>query len=389
MLKKLRETLQKLQLLRQSKNGKLLLVALLAMAIPLTVFVAGQIQDTRNRASELSATPVTPPLPEDAEGIAMFDGNSGYILLGPNFTAMQPLTTEVWVKPEAFSSGTRTIIATVDNPQGASCQSGFVIYVSRVSQDAVRYHLTTYDALTSYALFQNALNSSDASQFDKWTHVAFTVDVDRRVKFYIDGKLKDEKVMTEDMCDPKKGVVLGVRYSSTPFPLTYYKGAMDNVRISDSLRYTQNFSPAVAFVPDANTIMLHAFTGGKVTGGELFGTVWFVEGIVTNDITPTPTNTPTPTFDLTPPSVTITSPRGGSRVLANKRITIAASASDPSGIAKVEFLVEGRLRCTDAQAPYTCSWLVPRRKGVRITIQAKAYDVSGNIGTSVIKVTSR
>lgn len=106
--------------------------------------------------------------------------------------------------------------------------------------------------------------------------------------------------------------------------------------------------------------------------------------------TPLPTNTPTPApSDTTPPTVSITSPLNNSKVSRNKTTIIKASASDTSGIARIEFYVNGALKCTDTTASYTCAWLVPSPRNVVYTLQAKAYDNFGNTGFANIKVTSK
>lgn len=106
--------------------------------------------------------------------------------------------------------------------------------------------------------------------------------------------------------------------------------------------------------------------------------------------TPIPTATPTPTpSDIIPPTVTITSPLNNATVARSKTTTIRANATDASGIAKVEFYVNGSLKCTDATSAYTCAWLVPSPRNVTYTLQAKAYDTKGNTATNSITVTSR
>ena len=93
-------------------------------------------------------------------------------------------------------------------------------------------------------------------------------------------------------------------------------------------------------------------------------------------------------LDITPPSVTITSPANNSTVSRNTNVTITATASDVSGISKVEFYVNSSLKCTDTVSPYTCVWKVPSSKGTSYTLTAKAYDTAGNTATSAaVKVT--
>lgn len=119
--------------------------------------------------------------------------------------------------------------------------------------------------------------------------------------------------------------------------------------------------------------------------------------------TPMPTSIPTPTptavsVDKNPPIVSITSPKDRQKVTASilfrnrtyGRITrISATASDASGISKVEFYVNGALRCTDASKSYSCDWSVPTGSGIVYAILVKAYDKAGNVASHTIQVTSR
>ncbi len=93
--------------------------------------------------------------------------------------------------------------------------------------------------------------------------------------------------------------------------------------------------------------------------------------------------------DTTAPTVSIISPLNNSLVSRNTTVTIQATAADISGILKVEFTVNGALKCTDTSAPYSCAWVVPSSKNIVYTLQAKAYDTVGNMASSTVKVTSK
>ena len=73
------------------------------------------------------------------------------------------------------------------------------------------------------------------------------------------------------------------------------------------------------------------------------------------------------------PSVSITSPANGSTV--GNSTTVEASASDPSGISKVEFFVDWTLKTTVTSSPYTFDWSsIPA--GTH-TVAAMAYSKAG------------
>jgi hypothetical protein len=87
------------------------------------------------------------------------------------------------------------------------------------------------------------------------------------------------------------------------------------------------------------------------------------------------------TSDTTPPTVSITAPAAGSTVSGT--VTVSASASDNSGIVSlVEFFVDGTLKASDTAAPWSFSWDTLTATNGSHTLSAKAYDPSGNVGTS-------
>jgi hypothetical protein len=93
--------------------------------------------------------------------------------------------------------------------------------------------------------------------------------------------------------------------------------------------------------------------------------------------------------DTTPPTVSITNPKNGSTVSKNSSITIQATASDASGISKVEFYVNDSLKCTDTTSNYTCLWNIPPPSNATYTLKAKAYDKRNNSATHSITVQSK
>ena len=93
-------------------------------------------------------------------------------------------------------------------------------------------------------------------------------------------------------------------------------------------------------------------------------------------------------LDVTPPEVSITSPIDGSTVQRNTTTTISASASDISGVARVEYWVDDSLQCTGFVEPYECAWDVPAKPGVSYILEARAYDAVGNTASYSISVQS-
>lgn len=84
-----------------------------------------------------------------------------------------------------------------------------------------------------------------------WTHVAATRESDNYIRLYIDGSLDftSSSTFTGDIGD---GVVIGEFLGSVD-----YQGNIDEIRISNTARYTSGFTPSTsAFTNDANTVLL-------------------------------------------------------------------------------------------------------------------------------------
>ncbi len=77
-----------------------------------------------------------------------------------------------------------------------------------------------------------------------------------------------------------------------------------------------------------------------------------------------------------PPTVTFTAPSAGRTIPANSPTTLRAEAADDRGVARVLFMDDDRVVCTDTEAPYDCAYQ-PRTDDVnRNTLAAVAIDTS-------------
>ena len=96
--------------------------------------------------------------------------------------------------------------------------------------------------------------------------------------------------------------------------------------------------------------------------------------------------TATLSIDNTQPQVTTTSPLSGATVKGS--VAISVTASDTSGIQRVEFYVDGALKATDYTTPYTYQWNSKTVKAGTHTILVIAYDKAGNMKQASITVIS-
>jgi fibronectin type 3 domain-containing protein len=89
----------------------------------------------------------------------------------------------------------------------------------------------------------------------------------------------------------------------------------------------------------------------------------------------------TPAGDTTPPTVALTAPSAGATVSGTT--TLVASASDASGIAGVQFLLDGSpLGAEDLSSPYEIAWSSTTASNGQHTLAARARDGAGNTATS-------
>jgi Big-like domain-containing protein/polysaccharide deacetylase len=94
-------------------------------------------------------------------------------------------------------------------------------------------------------------------------------------------------------------------------------------------------------------------------------------------VTVTVHNAPPP--DTTAPSVTVSSPTGGS---VTGTVTITATATDNVGVTKVELLAGTTLVGTATSSPYSAQWDTTNVPSGVVALTAKAYDAAGNSTTS-------
>jgi hypothetical protein len=87
-----------------------------------------------------------------------------------------------------------------------------------------------------------------------------------------------------------------------------------------------------------------------------------------------------PPGDTQAPTVSLTTPAGGATV--NGTVSVAAAASDDTGVSNVELLVDGAVAGSDSASPYTWPWDTTNLPDGTHTLAARAYDAAGNVGSS-------
>src|SRR5579863_9834528 len=86
--------------------------------------------------------------------------------------------------------------------------------------------------------------------------------------------------------------------------------------------------------------------------------------------------------DVTPPTVSITSPAPGTKV--SKTVTVTTSSSDNVGVVSVGLYVDNVLTATSTSAPFSFKWSTTHIASGSHTLQAVAHDAAGNTGASAL-----
>ena len=63
-------------------------------------------------------------------------------------------------------------------------------------------------------------------------------------------------------------------------------------------------------------------------------------------------------------------------------MTVSANASDNVGVSRVELFVDGSLAGTDTSSPYAIAWNTTTAANGGHSLQTRAYDAAGNVGSS-------
>jgi hypothetical protein len=58
------------------------------------------------------------------------------------------------------------------------------------------------------------------------------------------------------------------------------------------------------------------------------------------------------------------------------------------GVVKLDFAIDGKVSCSDTEAPYTCEYRLKGKPNKVYSIEATAFDAAGNNGFHRIQITA-
>lgn len=111
---------------------------------------------------------------------------------------------------------------------------------------------------------------------------------------------------------------------------------------------------------------------------------YYGHGRVQADLAVAKALTYSPDVDVTPPSVSISTPLGGSTVSGT--VPVEVLASDDVGISKVQLIVNGTLVAVSTASPYTFSWDSLGVSNGTVKLVARAFDIIGHSTDTMVTV---
>jgi hypothetical protein len=181
---------------------------------------------------------------------ALFDGTGDYLSTSAiTWHGASAGTIEFWFRLNSTVPFAQGLISQCTQ----SSANGFQILT-------VSNQLYWYENITGQLIWNSTLTTG------VWYHIAVVKESSSTVKIYVDGTLRFTDSTSSGFTDSTNDFWIGRGYgiSSGQFDATRYElnGWIDELRISNTARYTSNFTPSTtAFVNDANTLLLLHMNG--------------------------------------------------------------------------------------------------------------------------------
>jgi hypothetical protein len=352
------------QIKKISSSQKISVLAIAALAVIMPVAIIGLM----NAKSVLrpKANPLTPPTPTQAAsvfGSAVYLNGDSYIEAS-NSSSINPtlgFTVEAWIKPEALINDANII------SKMSGSQNSFRIFM----HSEQLYGTNDYQVVYNFGVVNSGNNcilhsvekqmiytGNDIAKITSWQHIAGVVDIQGNMQIYVNGqKSTSNSNRITGVCDRTLPVIVGARVLNSTSVDGYFNGLIDEIRISNTARYFDNFNPLLnPFLTDTNTTILYHLNGDLLNSSR---TVTSYDGIAHNNISykisdivavPTitiaPTQTPTPEPTLSPIPYSIVIPNSATNKTCSEICDIYALSCTSVG--------------TDSKAENSKSWSISR-----------------------------
>ncbi len=190
-----------------------------------------------------------------SNGVLVLDGESAArVDLSDSLAGMRAFTLECWVRGDQ-PDGRVGLVTRTEN-------SAFGIFWSETNSTipAGYAHLPG-----GYA----EARASAAWDYTAWTHVALCYD-GSHVRLFVNGELSSEVPAIGPITPNRLPLFIGADTDGRGRPMSYFTGAIDEVRLSSACRYTAAFTPQRTLSSDAQTLVMLHFddTAGRLAADE-------------------------------------------------------------------------------------------------------------------------
>lgn len=194
-------------------------------------------------------SPSEQPQEERKRHAIRFDGEESYgVVPSFRYDGKSPLTIEAKIfcskKDEAL------VVSTLKGNSGLGIGFGRNYWLFRIG------HGTGLTSIWSH--------DDNRLQKDRWTHVAGVLD-GRQVTFFIDGNLSSTRTLPGDFRPTDAALLLGASLDTAGKEVVAFDGALKELRISNSVKYKQNFTVPERLEPEEDTLLFLPFEEGKGT----------------------------------------------------------------------------------------------------------------------------
>jgi hypothetical protein len=175
---------------------------------------------------------------------ALFDGTGDYLDLNENIMPVGAFTIEMWYRPSSLASVQTLWSNFLNNEDGSA-----TLWVNTTGQ--VNFYLKP----------SSIVSSTTNLVVNTWYHIAVRKNSSDGYALYINGV--SEATATNSTAFSSTKNLIGARFNNSLDSFAEFtNGYIDELRISNTARYTDNFTPSTsAFINDANTLLLMHMDG--------------------------------------------------------------------------------------------------------------------------------
>ena len=213
-----------------------------------TVAAAAEVLRSKKGITAVGNAQVSTAQSQFGGASAAFDGTGDALLIdhqGSMRFGTGDFSMEFWYRPTSRATNYPVIFS---NRNGFS--SGNIVFHDRHASNTSKLTVWIYNLSAASPIFTTTTTTVNGT----WYHIALTRS-GTSLKLFVNGTQEGSTYTTSANIDTGAGSDL--YYLSFPGSDSEYNGFIDEVRVSNTARYTANFTPSTtAFVNDANTLLL-------------------------------------------------------------------------------------------------------------------------------------